>query len=337
MGHFIGKQSIIFENAPYIVSGGAIVGKKEGEGPLKNTFDEIEKDATFGGKNWEEGESILQTRTAKLAITKACMSETDIRYIFAGDLLGQLIATTYGVKDLNIPFFGLFGACSTMGESMSLAAMAVAAGYADNVLAMASSHFGTAEKTFRFPLEYGTQRPFSSTWTVTGCGATVISKTKGFARITGITTGKIVDYGFKDSLNMGAAMAPAAADVISCHLKDFDRKPDYYDKIITGDLGYVGKKILIDFLRMKGYDISENHYDCGMEIYDMDTQDTHAGGSGCGCSATVLCGNIYNKLMKKEWNRVLFVPTGALMSTVSHNEGRSVPGIAHCVAIESGV
>ena len=335
MGQFIGKQSIIFENAPYIISGGAIVGKKEGEGPLKNTFDEIENDPTFGGENWEEGESVLQTRTAKLAISKACMKEEDIRYIFAGDLLGQLIATTYGVKDLNIPLFGLYGACSTMGESMGLAAMTVAAGYADNVLAMASSHFGSAEKTFRFPLEYGSQRPFSTTWTVTGCGATVISKNKGFARITGITTGKIVDYGFKDPLNMGAVMAPAAADVIACHLKDFDRKPDYYDKIITGDLGYVGKKILIDFLRMKGYDISQNHYDCGIEIYDMDTQDTHAGGSGCGCSASVLCGNIYSKLMKKEWKRVLFVPTGALMSTVSHNEGRSVPGIAHCVAIET--
>lgn len=334
MEQIIGKQSICFENSPYIIVGGSIVGKKEGEGPLKNTFDQIEQDYTFGGKNWEEGESILQRRTAELAIEKAGMKPEDIRYMFAGDLLGQLIATSYGLVNLNIPVFGLYGACSTMGEALSLAAMTVAAGYAENVVAMASSHFGGAEKTFRFPLGYGNQRPFSATWTVTGCGAAVISSRKGFARIRGVTTGKIVDYGFKDSLNMGAAMAPAAASVIYQNLKDFHVEPDYYDKIVTGDLGYVGQTILIDFLKSKGYDISANHYDCGIEIYDAEKQDTHSGGSGCGCSASVLCGNIFEKIRKGEWHRILFVPTGALLSTVSFNEGRSIPGVAHSVIIE---
>lgn len=334
MGQILGKQSIRFDNPPYIVAGASIVGKKEGEGPLKNTFDEIENDYTFGGKTWEEGESILQKRTAQLVIEKACMNNDDIRYVFSGDLLGQLIATTYGLVDLKIPVFGLFGACSTMGEALSLAAITVAGGFAENVIAMASSHFGGAEKTFRFPLEYGNQRPFSATWTVTGCGSAIVSTKKGFAKIKGITTGKIVDYGYKDSLNMGAAMAPAAADVIYRNLQDFGVEPDYYDKIITGDLGYVGQKILIDFLKTKGYDISDIHYDCGLEIYDRDRQDTHSGGSGCGCSASVLCGNIFNKIRKGEWHRVLFIPTGALLSTVSFNEGRSIPGVAHSVIIE---
>lgn len=330
----VGKQSVIFSQPPYIIAGGSIVGKKEGEGPLRNTFDQIEKDSLFGGKTWEEGESLLQKKTAQLAIKKAGLCNDYVRYIFSGDLLGQLIATSYGLLDLNIPVFGLYGACSTMGEALSLGAMNVAAGYAENVVAMASSHFGGAEKTFRFPMEYGNQRPFSATWTVTGCGAAVISVNKGFARIKGITTGKIVDYGCKDSLNMGAAMAPAAADAIYRNLIDLEVEPDYYDKIITGDLGYIGTKILIDFLKTKGLDITKLHYDCGLEIYDRDKQDTHAGGSGCGCSASVLCGSIFSKISKGEWHRVLFVPTGALLSTVSFNEGRSIPGVAHCVIIE---
>lgn len=334
MSQILGSQSILFDKPPYIQAGASIVGKKEGEGPLKNTFDTVEQDPMFGGKSWEEAESILQKRTVELAIEKACKEKDDIRYIFSGDLLGQLMATTYGLVDLNIPVFGLYGACSTMGEAMSLAAITVAGGFAENVIAMASSHFASAEKTFRFPLEYGNQRPFSSNWTVTGCGATVISTEKGFARIRGITTGKMVDYGFKDSLNMGAAMAPSAAMAIYSNFMDFNVDCNYYDKIITGDLGYVGSKILIDLLKTKGFDISDRHYDCGVKIFDMNKQDTHAGGSGCGCSASVLCGSIYSKINKGEWHRVLFVPTGALMSTVSFNEGNSIPGVAHCVVIE---
>ncbi len=330
-----GKQSIKFDNPPYISEGCSVVGKKEGEGPMKKTFDLIEYDPLFGGKSWEEGESNLQKKTVELLISKSFLKKDDIRYIFAGDLLGQLIATTFGLKSLRIPIFGLYGACSTMGEAMSLAAITVSCGCADNVIALASSHFASAEKTFRYPLDYGSQRPFSSTWTVTGCGATIITSNKGFARIPGITTGRIVDYGIKDPQNMGAVMAPAACDAIYRNFVDFGIEPEYYDKIITGDLGYVGRKILVELLNEKGYDIADRHIDCGILMFDANTQNTNCGGSGCGCSASILCGHIYEKLRSKEWHRILFVPTGALMSTVSFNEGKSIPGIAHCVIIES--
>lgn len=329
-----GKQSIAFEKPVYIMAAACMVGPKEGEGPLKDTFDVIVEDATFGKDSWEEGESEMMKQTSLLALRKAKLKTEDVRYMFAGDLLGQLIATTFGVKDFDIPLFGLYGACSTMGEALSLGAMTVHAGYADTVLASASSHFGGAEKQFRFPLEYGNQRPMSSTWTVTGCGAFVLSKEYGDTMITGITTGKVVDYGVKDSLNMGACMAPAAADVIFQHLKDYGRQPEDYDRIVTGDLGSVGKKILCKLLLDQGYDISNVHIDCGMEIYDDPEQDTHAGGSGCGCSAVTLAGKLLQEMRDGLLQRILFVPTGALLSTVSYNEGKSVPGIAHAVVIE---
>lgn len=329
-----GKQSIAFEKPVYIMAAACMVGPKEGEGPLKDTFDVIVEDATFGKDSWEEGESEMMKQTSLLALRKAKLKTEDVRYMFAGDLLGQLIATTFGVKDFDIPLFGLYGACSTMGEALSLGAMTVHAGYADTVLASASSHFGGAEKQFRFPLEYGNQRPMSSTWTVTGCGAFVLSKEYGDTVITGITTGKVVDYGVKDSLNMGACMAPAAADVIFQHLKDYGRQPEDYDRIVTGDLGSVGKEILCKLLLDQGYDISNVHIDCGMEIYDDPEQDTHAGGSGCGCSAVTLAGKLLQEMRDGLLQRILFVPTGALLSTVSYNEGKSVPGIAHAVVIE---
>ena len=330
----IGKQSIAFQKPVYIMSSACIVGPKEGEGPLRNTFDEIVEDATFGKDTWEEGESEMMNQTVAMALRKAKVKTDDIRYIFGGDLLGQLIATTFGLMDYDIPLFGLYGACSTMGEALSLGAMTVHAGYADRVVAVASSHFASAEKQFRFPLEYGNQRPMSSTWTVTGSGAFVLSNEECEVMITGITTGKMVDYGVKDSMNMGACMAPAAADVIYQHLKDFDRKPEDYDKIVTGDLGVVGKEILCKLLADQGYDISNVHMDCGIEIYDNPEQDTHAGGSGCGCSAVTLAGYLMQELKAKRLKRILFVPTGALLSTVSFNEGQSVPGIAHAVVIE---
>lgn len=330
----IGRQSIAFEKPVYIMSAACIVGPKEGEGPLKDTFDVIVEDATFGKDSWEEGESQLMKETSLLALRKAKIRTEDVRYLFAGDLLGQLIATTFGLMDLNIPLFGLYGACSTIGEALSLGAMTIHAGYADTVLSIASSHFGGAEKQFRFPLEYANQRPMSSTWTVTGSGAFVLSKEYGDTMITGITTGKVVDYGVKDSLNMGACMAPAAADVIYQNLKDFKREPEDYDRIVTGDLGKVGKEILCKLLKDQGYDISKVHMDCGMEIYDDPEQDTHAGGSGCGCSAVTLAGKLLNEMRQGKLNRILFVPTGALLSTVSYNEGQTVPGIAHAVVIE---
>lgn len=340
----VGKQSIAFTNPPVITGYASVVGKKEGEGPLGQYFDIVDEDALFGGDNWEDAESRLQKMTAELAIQKAMLKPEDIRYIFAGDLLGQLIATSFGIVNLEIPLFGVYGACSTMGESMSLGSILIDGGYADHVVAMTSSHNASAEKQFRFPLEYGAQRPLAATWTVTGSGAVVISSKKkmdtvknddAIVEIKGITTGKIMDYGVKDSMNMGACMAPAACEVISQNLKDFALSPAYYDKIITGDLGFVGQKILLDLLLEKGYDISHQHMDCGIEIYNADTQDTHAGGSGCGCSASTLCGYIMSKMKSKEWKRVLFVPTGALLSTVSFNEGNSVPGIAHGVMLEA--
>lgn len=340
----IGKQSILFSNPPIILSGASIAGKKEGEGPLGSFFDRIEEDPMVGGTTWEDAESRLMKMSCELAVQKANLKNSDIRFLIGGDLLGQLIATSFGIVDLEIPLFGVYGACSTMGESMALGSILVDGGYAEKVLAVTSSHFAGAEKQFRFPLAYGNQRPFSASWTVTGSGAVVIAKSDGeniknnsdepIITVKGVTVGKIVDYGLKDSMNMGACMAPSAYSTISQNFKDLGEQPSYYDKIITGDLGYVGKDILIDLLKQDGYDISSNHMDCGIEIFDKDSQDTHAGGSGCGCSAITLTGYIMHKLRRREWKRVLFVPTGALLSTVSFNEGNSVPGIAHGIILE---
>lgn len=336
MGQMKGKASIEFEHPPVIISAGSVVGKKEVEGPLGSLFDEVELDDMFGMDNWEQAESTMQKKTADLVIEKGGIRKGDLRYLFAGDLLGQLIATSFGTVDLEIPLFGLYGACSTMGEALGLGAMAVNAGYADQVMSMASSHFATAEKQFRFPLAYGNQRPPSATWTVTGCGAVVLAGNRkdGMARIAGITTGRMVDMGAKDSMNMGAAMAPAAFHTIEQNLEDFQVNETWYDKIITGDLGEVGRTILLEFMKNKGRDLSQLHMDCGMEIYDKEQQDTHSGGSGCGCSAVTLCSYILPKVQDGTWKRVLFVPTGALLSSVSFNEGQSIPGIAHAVVIE---
>ncbi|MEE1248333.1 MAG: stage V sporulation protein AD [Lachnospiraceae bacterium] len=331
----IGKQSICFAHPPYILSSASVVGKKEGEGPLGAKFDMICDDDKFGSDTWEEAESTLQKEAASLAMGKAKLENKDIRYIFAGDLLGQTIATSFGLMDYQIPLFGLYGACSTAGESMALGAMCVAAGYAKRVLTVTSSHFASAEKQFRYPLEYANQRPMSATWTVTGSGAFVLGQEKAGVKICGLTPGRIVDYGVRDSMNMGAAMAPAACDTIYHHFEDFDRKPSDYDKIITGDLGSVGQEILIKLLKDKGYDISSVHTDCGIEIFDSEKQGTDSGGSGCGCSAVTLSAHFLPKLMNGEWKRVLFVPTGALLSTVSFNEGQNVPGIAHAVILEA--
>lgn len=330
----IGTQSLQFEEAPYIIASASIVGKKESEGPLGKYFDVVGEDDKFGQDTWEEAESTLQKEAFQMAVGKAGLKKEDIRYLFSGDLLGQNIATSFGLMDYQVPLFGLYGACSTCGEALSLGAMCVAAGYADYVVSMTSSHFASAEKQFRYPLEYANQRPKSATWTVTGSGAFVLGKRKSKARITGITTGKIVDYGIKDSMNMGAAMAPAAADVICCHLKDFGRQPEYFDKIITGDLGTVGQEILIDLVKQQGYDIAGVHTDCGIEIFDGKRQKTGAGGSGCGCSAATLSAYFLKQVEEARLHKILFVPTGALLSTVSFNEGMTVPGIAHAVVIE---
>lgn len=341
----IGTGSLRFKEAPFLVESASIVGTKEGEGPLGSMFDVVGEDDKFGQNTWEKAESCLQQDALTLAIGKAGVKKDEIRYLFAGDLLGQSMASSFGLKQFEIPLFGVYGACSTCGESLSLASIAVASGSADCVAAVTSSHFASAEKQFRFPLEYANQRPVSATWTVTGSGAFILGnesykgkikhqKAEKYIRITGITTGKIVDYGIKDSMNMGAAMAPAAADLIRQNLNDYNVKADEYDKIITGDLGSVGRQILCDLLSKDGIKIEDIHEDCGMMIFDADTQKTGSGGSGCGCSATTLSAYYLPKIRSGELRKILFIPTGALLSPVSFNEGESVPGIAHGIIIE---
>lgn len=329
-----GRQSLAFEKDVYITGSSSIVGKKEGEGPFGTWFDKVVEDPFFGKDTWEEAESAFQAEAVKTVLEKTKIDKSQIRYAFAGDLLGQAIATSFGLMQFEIPLFGLYGACSTSGESLMLSAMAVAAGYADNVLAVTSSHFASAEKQFRFPLEYGNQRPLSATWTVTGSGAFIVSTKKSNIRISGVTTGKIVDYGVKDSMNMGACMAPAACDTIYQNFMDFQVQPEEYDKIITGDLGFVGHDILVDLLKDRGYDIGDRLTDCGMTIFNDEEQDTHSGGSGCGCAAVMLSANFLHQMEEGKFKKVLFVPTGALLSTVSFNEGQSVPGIAHALVLE---
>lgn len=337
-----GKRSVEFANPPWILAEGCAVGEKEGQGPLKQYFDEIVTDPMCGGNSWEEAESLFQQKAAEIAMKKGKYSPEEMRYLVAGDLLGQLMATSFGLTDMQIPLFGVYGACSTMGESLALGSMIVEGGFADKVLAVTSSHFASAEKQFRFPLAYGNQRPFASTWTVTGSGAVVLGNTDdrkqkkdAGVRITGITTGVITDYGIKDSANMGACMAPAAGDVITHHFEDFNRTPADYDRIYTGDLGVIGRDILLDILGTKNYTDLGRICDCGIEIFEPESQDTQAGGSGCGCSAVTLTGYILHQLRKRKWKRILFVPTGALLSPVSFNEGNTVPGIAHAIVLES--
>lgn len=334
----IGEQSIRFAEPPYVIACGSIAGKKEGDGPLGKYFDWVEEDPMCGGASWEEAEGNLQKKAVEIALDKGGLQAKDIHYLIAGDLLDQLIASTFGIMKFQIPLFGVYGACSTMGESLALASMMVEGGFAKNVMAVTSSHTAAAERQFRFPLPYGNQKPLSATWTVTGSGAVILGnqkKGKGpYVRITGITTGKVMDFGLKDSMNMGACMAPAACNVIEGHFRDFKTKTAEYDKIITGDLGLVGRRILLDMLQDKNIFIENQHMDCGIEIYYKEEQDVHAGGSGCGCAAITFAGYIMEQFRKKKWKKVLFVPTGALLSKVSFNEGRTVPGIAHGIVLE---
>ena len=330
----VGKQRIAFENPVYLEGSASVVGPKEEAGPLGAWFDVKEEDPLFGKETWEQAESEMQNLALQTAVQKARLQLSEIRFLFGGDLLAQLTATSFGNEKTKLPLFGLYGACSTCGESLTLAAMSVAGGFADHAAAVTSSHFASAEKEFRFPLGYGSQRPLAATWTVTGSGAFVLGTRHGYVRISGVTPGKIVDMGVRDNMNMGACMAPAACSTICQNLLDFGREPQEYDRIITGDLGSVGKEILLQLIKDRGFDIEAQHMDCGIEIYDPETQDTHAGGSGCGCAAVVLAALILPKLRKGSWRRVLFVPTGALLSKVSFNEGQTIPGIAHGVILE---
>lgn len=330
----LGRQTVKFNIPPSIIGCASIVGPKEGEGPLGKYFDNILEDEEWGEKTWEKSESKLIRESTILALKKSNKSIKDINYIFAGDLLNQCSSTNFGLRDLEIPFYGLYGACSTCAEGLSLASMIIDGGFADYTVAATSSHFCSAERQFRLPLEQGGQRPMTAQWTVTGGGAFVLAKEGSGPYITYVTTGKIIDLGIKDANNMGAAMAPAAADTIYSHFEDTGMIPADYDLILTGDLASVGKSIVLDLLEKAGCSVKDQYNDCGLMIYTHKKQDTHAGGSGCGCSAAVLAGYIYSEMMKGNINKVLFVGTGALMSPTSTLQGETIPCIAHAVTIQ---
>lgn len=330
----IGLQTIKFDNPITIVETASIVGPKEGEGPLSKYFDKCLEDEFWGEKTWEKAESKILREAVILNITKSKIPSDKIDYCFSGDLLNQCISSSFGLRDLNIPLFGIFGACSTFTEALCLGSVFIDGGGANNIIASASSHFCSAEKQFRFPLELGNQRPPYSQWTVTGAGSAILSKNGSGPFITYITPGKIVDMGIKDSNNMGAAMAPAFIDTLITHFKDTGRNPNYYDGIFSGDLGYLGKEVSIELCQSKGYDIKNNYNDCGVLIFNKKTQDTHAGGSGCACSATVFGGYLFNQLKQKKLKKILLIATGALTNATTAQQGETIPGIAHAVSIE---
>jgi stage V sporulation protein AD len=330
----LGKRTIVLPSKPGIQSFASVVGKKEGEGPLGKMFDKIFDDTTMGQTSWEKAESLLQQNSLKMAIEKAGLNKSDIDVMFAGDLLNQCIGSTFGLRDFEIPFVGLFGACSTMALSLSMASVMIDSGAANRAAAVTSSHFCSAERQFRLPLEYGGQRPPTAQWTVTGSGAVIVGKAgPGMPYVESITLGKMVDLGQKDANNMGAAMAPAAADTIKAHLTDTRTTPNEYDMIVTGDLGSVGSQLLCELLQKDGIDISGVHADCGLMIFDTENQDVHAGGSGCGCSASVLCSYLLSRMCEGSLKNILFCATGALMSPTSSQQGETIPSIAHLVNI----
>ena len=331
----LGKQTLKLDTPPTIVETAAIVGPKEANGPLAKYFDKCLEDEFWGEKSWEKAESKIIKETVNMAIGKSNISSQDIDFCFAGDLLNQCISSSFGLREINIPFFGVFGACSTFVESMALGSVFIDSKAANNVLCATSSHFCSAEKQFRFPLELGNQRPQTSQWTVTGAGSAVLSNNGNGPFITHITPGKIVDMGIKDANNMGAAMAPAAFDTLITHFEDTGRSPNYYDAIITGDLGYIGKDIVKDLCKTKGYNINNNYDDCGVLMFDKEKQDTHSGGSGCACIATVFSGYLFKQLREKKLNKILLIATGALTNATTAQQGESIPGIAHAIAIEN--
>lgn len=330
----LGKQTIKFDTPPTILQTASIVGPKEADGPLASYFDQCLDDEFWGESSWEKAESKIIKETVNTLISKSGLPSDKIDYCFAGDLLNQCISSSFGLRELNIPFFGIFGACSTFVEGLSLASVFVESGAAENALCAASSHFCSAEKQFRFPLELGNQRPPTSQWTVTGSGAAIVSKNGMGPYITHITPGKIVDMGIKDANNMGAAMAPAALDTLITHFTDTGRAPSYYDAIITGDLGHVGKEILIELAGTKGYNIKSNYNDCGVLIFDKEKQDTHSGGSGCACCGSVFSGYLFKMLQQKKYKKILLMATGALTNSTTAQQGESIPGIAHAISIE---
>lgn len=334
--HQCGKQSFIFNEMPVIVSWASVAGKKESEGPLSKYFDITTKDAYFGQKSWELAEKHMQELALKTLIKKANITNSDIGIVFSGDLLNQCIGSSFTLRNTNIPHLGLYGACSTMSESLLLASMAVGGGFTDHAVAMTSSHFASSERQYRFPLGYGGQRTPTAQWTVTGSGAALICRTGSGPRIQSCTVGSVVDLGITDANNMGAAMAPAALTTIRNHFQDTQTSADDYDLIVTGDLGQVGKEILLTMARKVGLELGGKIADCGTLVFDQQRQDVHAGGSGCGCSAITLCGYLLDRLNTNKLKRILFCGTGALLSPTSTQQGMAIPGVCHAVSIIGG-
>ena len=331
----LGRQTAALQDPPSVVGSASVVGKKEGEGPLAATFDHISQDDSFGERTWEKAESAMQKLALAAALNKAGLSVSALDYLLAGDLLNQCIGSGFAVRGQDVPFFGLYGACSTMAESLSLAALLLDGGFGTRAAAMTSSHFCSAERQYRTPLEYGGQRTPTAQWTVTGSGCLILAREGQGPYVTHVTTGKIVDKGIKDAANMGAAMAPAAYSTISAHFQDTGRKPSDYDLIVTGDLGKLGRDIVADWFHRDGMNL-KNLSDCGTLIYDLEGQDVHCGGSGCGCSAVVLAGFLLDGMKQGRWRRILFCGTGALLSPTSSQQGESIPSICHAVALDTG-
>ena len=331
-----GKQSFVLESPPVITAWSSVVGKKESEGPWSAYFDKAVADSYFGQKSWELAEQKFQQTALELLAQKANMNPRDFGLVFSGDLLNQCIGSSFSLKNTGIPHIGLYGACSTMSESLLMASMAVGGGFSDKVVAMTSSHFASSERQYRFPLGYGGQRTPTSQWTVTGSGAALVCSKGNGPRICACTIGTVTDLGVKDANNMGCAMAPAALATIKAHFEDLSMSADDFDLIVTGDLGQVGKEALLTMAQREGIPLGGKLTDCGSLIFDPLKQDVHAGGSGCGCSAVTLCGYLLDKLQSGKLNRILFCGTGALLSPTSTQQGMPIPGVCHAVCITGG-
>lgn len=330
----IGHNTIGFEELPVIIGYGSVVGKKEAEGPLKNYFDKLIFDSYAGKDSWEKAESLFQEEAFSIALNRAQKTAEDIDCIFAGDLLNQCVSSSYSMRSFGIPYLGQYGACSTMAQSLIMSAIMVESGMANIAGCVTSSHFCTAERQYRFPLEYGGVRTPTAQWTVTGSGSCILSKAKKGICIAKATVGTIVDYGITDVNNMGCAMAPAAADTLIKFFRDTNTTPKDYDAIFTGDLGRLGSEMLYKLLESENINIKDNHSDCGTMIFDLKKQDVHCGGSGCGCSASVLCSCIIKNMEHSTYNNILFMATGALMNPTTCFQGESIPSIAHLVNIK---
>ena len=331
-----GKQSIEFTQKPIITAWASVAGKKEKMGPLGHGFDVTNDDTYFGETTWEQGEKKMQQIALETLASKAGLLQTDFELVFSGDLLNQCIGSSFTLRNTGIPHLGLYGACSTMAESLLLASMTVSGGYFDKVVAMTSSHFASSERQYRFPLGYGGQRTPTAQWTVTGSGAALVCSYGNGPRIESCTVGTITDLGIKDANNMGAAMAPAALATIKAHFEDMHTSEDDYDLIVTGDLGQVGKDALLALGRKEGLTLAGKLQDCGTLVFDLQNQDVHAGGSGCGCSAITLCSELLNKLSAGKLRKILFCGTGALLSPTSTQQGLPIPGVCHAVCISGG-